>query len=604
MPVILPSEKRQFRSRMVYLVLYGLLILGSLSMVYPFLLMASGSFKSRVDVQDLDIIPRYVHDEEMLFRKYAEAKYSERIVEYRDATGDDARNFRAIQLRQDFSQQLVDDWADFTASVKMPESWYVTAFGPTPEGKIIQRNERAFRGYVREVCDDDLEVFRARFNEPIESWFFLKFPPERLTDRKYQLSDTPLIRAFYEFKQTLPPEDRIYVSCDAAYQRYLQLTQLGESNSTLVARSSGAEWEAFVRGFLNMQFIQIDASQQASWIRFLEGKYGTIEHLNKLYGKVYADFESVAFPSDRITASASLTDYQLFVSDPDLSALEALYLDTPEMRWRSYLEKKYASLDQVSAAHGRAYDSFSSIGMPQYEADVQIVRDRAGEIRTYFAGNNYRMVMEYILFYGSGIKNTLIYCLAAIGLALLVNPLAAYALSRYQLPGQFKILLFLIATMAFPGVVTMIPNFLLLRDLGLLNTFAALLLPTMANGYSIFLLKGFFDSLPKELFEAADLDGASEWQKFWMITMNLSKPILAVIALGAFNGAYANFMYAFILCQDKDMWTLTVWLYQLQQFSSQGVVFASLMIAAVPTLAVFVLCQKVIIQGIVVPTEK
>jgi multiple sugar transport system permease protein len=158
--------------------------------------------------------------------------------------------------------------------------------------------------------------------------------------------------------------------------------------------------------------------------------------------------------------------------------------------------------------------------------------------------------------------------------------------------------------MAFPAVVTMIPNFLLLRDLGLLNTFAALLLPGMANGYSIFLLKGFFDSLPKELYEAADIDGATEWNKFWIITMNLSKPILAVVALGAFSAAYSNFMYAFILCQDRDMWTLMVWLYQLQQFSSQGVVFASLIIAAIPTLIVFICFQNVILRGIVVPTEK
>lgn len=604
MPVILPSEKRQFRSRLVYLVLYVLLVAGSLSMVYPFLLMASGSFKSRVDVRDLDIIPRYVYDVETLFRKYAEAKYSERIVEYRDATGDNARNFRSIEWRSDHHAQPVQDWVDFTSSVEMPTGWFMTAFGPTPEGKIIQRNERAFRAYVSELCDNDLKVFRERFDEPIESWFFLKFPPERLTDRKYQLSDTPLIRAFYDFKQTLPPEDRIYVSCDAVYQRYLQLTQPGDVDSKLVKRSSAPEWEAFVRGFLNMQFIEVDSSQRSAWIRFLEQKYGSIKHLNKLYGSSHSGFESVSYPTDRITASAALTDYQLFVSDPDLSATEALSLNTPEMYWRAYLENKYTTLEKLSAAHGRAYGSFSDVRMPQYEADVETVLANSGEIRTYFAGNNYRMVMEYILFYGSGIRNTLIYCLAAIALALLVNPLAAYALSRYQLPGQFKILLFLIATMAFPGVVTMIPNFLLLRDLGLLNTFAALLLPTMANGYSIFLLKGFFDSLPKELFEAADLDGASEWQKFMIITMNLSKPILAVIALGAFNGAYANFMYAFILCQDKDMWTLTVWLYQLQQFSSQGVVFASLMVAAVPTLAVFVLCQKVIIRGIVVPTEK
>ena len=603
MPVILPSEKRQFRSRLVYFVLYASLALGSLSMVYPFLLMASGSFKSRVDVQDLDLVPRYIHDDTMLFRKYVEAKYSERIVEYRSATGDDARNFRAITL-PDANSALVADWAEFVSSAQMPASWFLTAFGPTQEGKIIQRNERGFRQYVSDLCRNDLEVFHERFDEPIESWFFLKFPPERLTDRKYQLSSSPLIEAFYAFKQTLPLEDQIYVSCNASYLRYLKLAQLGGADSQLNARSNLPEWEAYVRGFLHPQFIRVDTSQMQAWEAYLENKYEVVAHLNKLYARDYSGFGSVAMPNDKITASAQLTDFLHFISNPDLCALEALSLDTPELRWQAYLENKYGSIGFAASAHERHYESFSEVRMPQIEADLKHVEANASDLKIYFVGNNYRMVLEYILFYGSGIENTLIYCLAAIALALLVNPLAAYALSRYKLPGQFKVLLFLIATMAFPGVVTMIPNFLLLRDLGLLNTFAALLLPTMANGYSIFLLKGFFDSLPQELFEAADIDGASEWQKFWMITMNLSKPILAVIALGAFNGAYANFMYAFILCQDKDMWTLTVWLYQLQQFSSQGVVFASLMIAAVPTLLIFILCQKVIIQGIVVPTEK
>ena len=603
MPVILPSEKRKLRSRLVYLVLYTSLAVGSLSMVYPFLLMASGSFKSRVDVQDLDLVPRFIHDETVLFRKYVEAKYSERIVEYRSATGDDARNFRAVAL-PDANSALATDWTEFVSSAEMPASWFLTAFGPTQEGKIIQRNERAFRQYVSDLCGNDLEVFRERFDEPIESWFFLKFPPERLTDRKYQLSSSPLIEVFYAFKQSLPLEDQIYVSCNAAYLRYLKLAQLGGTDSKLDARSNLPEWEAYVRGFLHPQFIRVDASQKQAWAGYLENKYEVVAHLNKLYATDYSGFDSVAMPEDKITASAQLTDFLHFISNPDWCALEALSLDTPELRWHAYLENKYGPIAAAAATHERRYESFSEVRMPQLEVDRQYVEAHARDLRIYFGGNNYRMVLEYIFFYGSGIENTLIYCLAAIGLALLVNPLAAYALSRYKLPGQFKVLLFLIATMAFPGVVTMIPNFLLLRDLGLLNTFAALLLPTMANGYSIFLLKGFFDSLPQELFEAADIDGASEWQKFWMITMNLSKPILAVIALGAFNGAYANFMYAFILCQDKEMWTLTVWLYQLQQFSSQGVVFASLMIAAVPTLLIFILCQKVIIQGIVVPTEK
>jgi multiple sugar transport system permease protein len=86
--------------------------------------------------------------------------------------------------------------------------------------------------------------------------------------------------------------------------------------------------------------------------------------------------------------------------------------------------------------------------------------------------------------------------------------------------------------------------------------------------------------------------------------MALSKPILAVMALGAFIAAYSNFMMAFIVCQDESMWTLTVWLYRLQGFAGQGVMFASLLVAAVPTLIMFLFCQNLIIRGIVVPTEK
>jgi len=93
-------------------------------------------------------------------------------------------------------------------------------------------------------------------------------------------------------------------------------------------------------------------------------------------------------------------------------------------------------------------------------------------------------------------------------------------------------------TMAFPPMVTQIPVFLMLRKLHLLNTFAALILPGLANGYSIFLLKGFFDGLPKELYEAAELDGASETQMFTRICLPMSTPVLAVIGLGAFTHAY------------------------------------------------------------------
>ena len=126
----------------------------------------------------------------------------------------------------------------------------------------------------------------------------------------------------------------------------------------------------------------------------------------------------------------------------------------------------------------------------------------------------------------------------------------------------------------------------------------------MANGFMIFMLKGFFDSLPQELYEAAEMDGANEWTKFWTITMSLSKPILAVFALGAFTGAYSAFMMALIIIPDQSMWTLMIWVFQLQSEANQAVVYASLVITAIPTFLVFAFCQNLIIRGIVVPVEK
>ena len=138
----------------------------------------------------------------------------------------------------------------------------------------------------------------------------------------------------------------------------------------------------------------------------------------------------------------------------------------------------------------------------------------------------------------------------------------------------------------------------------MLNTFWALLLPTAANGFFIFLLKGFFDSLPNELFEAAAIDGAGPLRTFWKIALPLCKPVLAVIALQAFVASYGSFMWAYIVCQDADLWTLMVYIHQFQIGNPVHLVMAALTLASMPTLIVFIFCQKIILRGIVVPTMK
>jgi multiple sugar transport system permease protein len=129
-------------------------------------------------------------------------------------------------------------------------------------------------------------------------------------------------------------------------------------------------------------------------------------------------------------------------------------------------------------------------------------------------------------------------------------------------------------------------------------------LPSAASGYMIFLLKGFFDSLPQELFEAGQMDGAKETTMMLRIAFPLSKPVLGYLALLAFMGAYSAFLYAFLVAQDQRMWTVMVFIYQLQSTAPKAVMMAALALAALPTLAVFLLAQRVILRGIVLPGER
>ncbi|OGV51451.1 MAG: hypothetical protein A2017_13280 [Lentisphaerae bacterium GWF2_44_16] len=309
------------------------------------------------------------------------------------------------------------------------------------------------------------------------------------------------------------------------------------------------------------------------------------------------------FPSN--DTEKAKKDYSSAVNDKRFDKM-CLFYDVAKLKpeWLSFLSGKYKNIDELNKNYGLLYKSFDTIPVPMKEWEWGLLKKNKGKMVKEFMTRNYIMVLDTILLNGYAAMNTLIFCSLAILGALIVNPLAAYALSRYNPPSTYKILLLLMLTMAFPPMVLGIPNFLMIKRLGLLNTFAALILPGLASGYSIFLLKGFFDSLPKELFECATLDGAGEWTMFWQIAMTLSKPILAVIALNAFLASYSNFMMAFLVCQNPKMWTIMVYLYQLQQRSSQSVRFASLVIAAIPTFTIFIFCQNMIIKGIVVPTEK
>src|SRR5690606_29647249 len=145
--------------------------------------------------------------------------------------------------------------------------------------------------------------------------------------------------------------------------------------------------------------------------------------------------------------------------------VETYRLWGPEFAYHEWLEQRYGSLDAMNAAYGTAYASFDEILMPQAELEYAHVIENSRALRWAYVTRNYINVFDELAMEGRALFNTLVYCMLAIGLALLVNPLAAYSMSRFKLPGTYKILLILMATMAFPPMVTLIPQFILLRNL-------------------------------------------------------------------------------------------------------------------------------------------
>ncbi len=123
---------------------------------------------------------------------------------------------------------------------------------------------------------------------------------------------------------------------------------------------------------------------------------------------------------------------------------------------------------------------------------------------------------------------------------------------------------------------------------------------------TIFLLKGFFDSLPAELYEAATIDGAPEWTVFWGISLPLDKPIVAVGMLNAFIAPYNGWEWAIIVAQDPKIWTIAVWTYQFSQTLTGApyMVMAAFIVNSIPVLLVFLFCQKIILRGIILPQMK
>lgn len=196
--------------------------------------------------------------------------------------------------------------------------------------------------------------------------------------------------------------------------------------------------------------------------------------------------------------------------------------------------------------------------------------------------------------------NSTLVALAVTALQIITSALAGYALARLQFRGREAILLIIIATLAIPFQLLVIPIFLVLKWGNLINTYWALILPTAANGFGIFLLRQYFATVPVELEEAAALDGADRLQILWRILLPLSRPALITLFLFTFIGEWNDLFKPLVFTTRPELKTVQLALADFQeQFTSNWqLMMAAVIIATIPVVILFLIGQRQFIQGI------
>ena len=201
---------------------------------------------------------------------------------------------------------------------------------------------------------------------------------------------------------------------------------------------------------------------------------------------------------------------------------------------------------------------------------------------------------------GVYLGNSILYAAAVLIVQLLIDSLAAYSFARVDFPGREALFLAVLATLMLPGSVTLIPTFLIAHGLGLTNTFTGVVLPGFAGAFGIFLLRQFFLNIPRELEDAARIDGSGFFGTYWRIMLPLAKPAMVTLGVFIFLNEWSSFVWPLIILSDWKKYPVTVGIALFRDVNQINwpAVFAGSTIVSFPIVILFVLAQEYIIGGI------
>ncbi len=207
---------------------------------------------------------------------------------------------------------------------------------------------------------------------------------------------------------------------------------------------------------------------------------------------------------------------------------------------------------------------------------------------------------------GRNFANSLFVSATITVLSLLTNTMAGYAFAKLRFAGRERIFQVLLAALVIPAQVAMLPLFLMMKELGLINSFGGVIVPALATVFGIFLVRQYARSIPDELLEAARIDGASELRIFFQIVLPMLKPVLVTLAIFTFMAAWNDFMWPLIVLTDQSHYTLPVALASLSREHIMDVelMMAGAVVTVVPVLLLFLALQRYYIQGLLLGSVK
>ena len=234
------------------------------------------------------------------------------------------------------------------------------------------------------------------------------------------------------------------------------------------------------------------------------------------------------------------------------------------------------------------------------DAPIQVnINDRKPVNELKFAFGNYTELFGKFSF-GLYLWNSVFITVVATLLTLLINSMAAFALSKYKFRGQKTVFVLIIATLMIPPTIVLVPVFLVINSVGLLNSLWGVILPAIATPTGVFLLRQYMLTIPDELLEAARMDNASEWRIYWKIVLPLSAPALAVLAIFSVMWRWNDFLLPLIVLSRSEFFTLQLALNSFQgELNTQwNYLLAMTVITLIPITLVFAFLQKYITTGI------